>query len=408
MSLAALLAVLGSFTLLGFTVVGYPALVRLRARDRRAPGDVALELADAVGMMPAPHVTAIVATRDDPAVVRVRVENLRAMDYPAGRMDVVVAIDARASHPWTDYAAAVAGLATVVAGDPPGGKACALNAAVRVSRGDVLLFADSRQQFTPNTVRDLVASLAGERVGAVSGMVVSAKDDGLMDRYWTYELELRRRQAAIHSIICVSGAVYALRRELWVPMPAALICDDLFVTLGLVVRGWRVGFCERAHAIDPRQFTREEHFDRKVRTLTGLLQLCAWMPPILVPWRNGIWVDFALHKLMRIVFPYLAIVGALGALWLMVSVLGAATTAWLALAALVALGAVFALRPRVLGALGWALRLFTAPMLAVGNALRARWEVWPSRHATTPQVAAPPTAVRDADAAAGVVTETVR
>ena len=372
-------AAAGSLALLLFTVFGCPRLLRLRAAGRRAPSDVALDEAARAeaASRSLPTVTVVVATRDAPDVIVERVLNLRASDYPAGRLQVVVGVDALATHPVDGYVTALAGLAEVTAGDQPGGKAAALNAAVRRARGDVLVFADSRQQFTPNAIHDLVLAVGGEGVGAVSGMVVAAKDDGLMDRYWEYELRLRRHQAAVHSIICVSGAIYALRRELWVPMPAALICDDLFVTLGLVMRGWRVGFCEQARAVDPRSFTRTQHFDRKVRTLTGLLQLCAWMPAVLLPWRNAIWIDFAIHKLMRVLVPYLAMVVALGALWVVWNTLGVATL-WLALGAAALVAALLAVRPALIGTVGWALKLFTAPLLAAGNALRGRWQVWPS------------------------------
>lgn len=369
-----------SVAVLLFVVVGYPMLVRLRAAGRRAPGDLALERS-ATEPAPLPEISVVVATRDAPDVVATRVRNLRASSYPAERMHVVVAVDARAAFPLAAYADAVAGQADVVQGDEPGGKAAGLNAGVRAARGDVLVFADSQQSFSPNAVRDLVTALRGDRVGAVSGMIVSAKDDALMDRYWLYELALRRRQAAIHSIICVSGAVYALRRELWVPMPPTLICDDLWVTYGAVLRGWRVGFCESARAEDPRQFTRQQHFDRKVRTLTGLLQFCAWRPAVLLPWRNAIWVDFAIHKLTRIFIPYLALVALFGVALAAYLVLGGAAIAAAVVAGLVLGAALLAWRPRLATAALWAARLFTVPLIATANALRGRWHVWTS-HAT--------------------------
>jgi poly-beta-1,6-N-acetyl-D-glucosamine synthase len=367
-------AVTASFGLLAITLVGYPLIVRARAalrRDALRAGAIPPE----ADRGPTPHVTVVVASRDEPAVLEARVRNLRETAYPADRMDIVVAVDARAPHSWTDVAARLGALATVVPGDQPGGKAAALNAAVRIARGEVLVFADARQSFTREAIPSLVRALSADGVGAVSGMVQSPADGRLMGRYWKYEYELRRRQSTVHSIICVSGAIYSLRRELWRPMPAELICDDLFVTMGLTTRGWRVGHCEEAIAVDPRQFTREQHFDRKVRTMTGLLQLCAWMPEILVPWRNAIWIDLVLHKLTRIIVPYLFILGAAGLAWLALTYGG--PMVWgLAVAAAVAAAAVLVARPGLRQSLTWALRLLTVPVIALGNALRGRWQVW--------------------------------
>ncbi|AHG90023.1 putative glycosyltransferase [Gemmatirosa kalamazoonensis] len=377
-----------------FVLAGYPLLVRLRATGRQAPSDVAIARAKVEPAAELPEISVVVATRDAPQVVAARVRNLRASAYPADRMEVVVSVDARAAEPLSAYVDAVNGQATVVRGDEPGGKAAGLNAGVRAARGSVLVFADSQQSFSPNTITDLVTGLRGEGVGAVGGRIVSAKDDPLMDRYWEYEVAIRRRQAAIHSIICVSGAVYALRRELWRPMPPALICDDLFVTQGLVLRGWRVGFCETARAEDPREFTRQQHFDRKVRTLTGLIQLCVWEPAVLLPWRNAMWIDFAIHKLTRIIIPYLALLSLVGIAWTAYLVLGGLVV--LAAAVVTALVAALVLlrRPALGTSALWAGRLFMVPLIATANALRGRWHVWASHAAREADTRPPAPAAR--------------
>ncbi len=74
--------------------------------------------------------------------------------------------------------------------------------------------------------------------------------------WWEFELFLRRSEAAIHSLVGVTGAVYCIRRSLWTPLPRDLICDDLFVPFNLAMHGHRVGHCEPAHAFDPRKLSR--------------------------------------------------------------------------------------------------------------------------------------------------------
>ena len=371
--------VAGSLALAVFTAAGYPVVLRARARGRRSPIDATLAAADAAQAAGAhvelPRVTAVVATRDLPSAVADRVHDLRAGDYPAERLEVVVAVDASGPYPASAYATALGAEARVVPGDAPGGKSAALNAGVRAASGDVLLFADSAQRFAPAVIRDLVTAVQSPGVGAVTGVIAPAADDPLLDRYWQYELRLRRHQAAVHSIICVSGAVYVMRRALWRVMPPRLICDDLFATTQVICQGWRVAICERAVATDPREFTREQHFRRKVRTLTGLVQLCAWTPEILLPWRNAIWMDFVVHKLTRVLLPYLGLFAAFCSVWLVLQVADAVVL-WAGVAlAVVALG-VAAIRPRIVRDVAWALKLSTAPVLALINAVRGRWEVW--------------------------------
>jgi hypothetical protein len=159
-----------------------------------------------------------------------------------------------------------------------------------------------------------------------------------------------------------------------------LICDDLFVPLTLAMHGHRVGHCEEAHAFDPRHFSRKEEFRRRVRTLTGVLQLCAWRPALLLPWKNPVWIQFTCHKLLRIVTPYLVLLAIIGLLpWL----LRQAPTLWvlgiLAVGVLVALLALI-LRPASVRQLGsqvaWAVWLHAAPIKASINAFRRDWDVW--------------------------------
>ncbi len=381
--------VVGALGLALFTAVGYPALLRFRARGRRSPIEGVLAAADASEklntILAFPAVTAVVATREAPAVIAERVRNLRAADFPQERLEIIIAVDASSLHSLADYDAVLGSAARVVLGDAPGGKATALNAGVRASTGDVLLFADSAQRFLPSTIRDLVVAVNADNVGAVSGTIAPAADDPLLDRYWQYELELRRQQSLVHSIICVSGAVYVMRRALWRPMPQALICDDLFATTQIVLQGWRVAVCERALATDPREFTREQHFRRKVRTLTGLVQLCIWTPEILLPWRNAIWIDLVIHKLTRVLLPYLALMAAAASAWLAIR-LGGAMVLWAAGGSVVLALGVAAVRPGIVRQAAWAARLSTAPVIALTNAIRGRWSVWQPARPSPPEL----------------------
>ena len=127
----------------------------------------------------------------------------------------------------------------IVRGDEPGGKASALNAGVRAARGDVLVFADSGQRFGPDAIALLTQAVMRPGVGAASGRLELARGSRApalpLRLYWALERWLRRREAQVHSAIGVTGAIYAMRRSLWTPLPAGLILDDLYVPMQLVL-----------------------------------------------------------------------------------------------------------------------------------------------------------------------------
>lgn len=349
--------------------VAYPAALSVLPRRFRAAESPAAD---------PPAVTVVVATREPPEVLVARVANLHASDYPRDRIAVAVAVDRDAAAPLAAYRALLAGTAgvTVVPGDAPGGKAANLNAALREVRTDLVAFADSAQAWDADALAWLVRALEQPGVGGVTGAIATDAERGVFALFWRYESWLRTLASRTGRVVAVTGAIHALRRECWAPLPPGLICDDLLVPLRVARLGRAVVAEPRARARDPRRFARAVQLQRKTRTLTGLLQVCAWEPWVLLPWRNPVWGSFACHKLVRVATPLLV---ALAAAPLLLAVplglLGLAVAVPLAAALLLAPLAGWPSR-RVATELFWAARLLVAPLHALANAVRGRWDVW--------------------------------
>jgi cellulose synthase/poly-beta-1,6-N-acetylglucosamine synthase-like glycosyltransferase len=262
------------------------------------------------------------------------------------------------------------------------GKAVALNRGVELARGDVLVFTDVRQRVAAGAIEELARALASPDVGAVSGALAigdAGAGEGLYERYWRFERQLRCREADWDSAVGVSGALYALKRELWRPLPRGLLLDDVWVPMQVIRAGKRVAFAPRAVATDVRVDSDAGERARKVRTLTGNYQLLAWMPSLLHPGKNRIWWQFMSHKVLRLMTPFAACSVIAGGLLLasprarVMAVLGG-----LGVALAVAVGARRKPLPGsgLLGAVRSALVLCTALVVAAVNAVRGRWDVW--------------------------------
>jgi cellulose synthase/poly-beta-1,6-N-acetylglucosamine synthase-like glycosyltransferase len=359
----------GSLLLLTWGV--YPLMVHALAsfRDARRP-----DLPDS-----SPSVTVVIATREDADLVCARVRDALTAEYPAALLDVVVALDHAAGADPKDIDCREP-RATIVPGDAPGGKAAALNAGVRAARGEILVFADSHQRFEPGAIGALVHALADRSFGAVSGQLELPETGhrSLVEHYWRFERRLRRDEARLHSAIGVSGSIYAMRRDLWAPLPAGLILDDLYIPMRLILDGHRVGFNASARAHDSRRPAVEQEFQRKVRTLTGNFQLCAWLPAVLLPWRNPVWLSFLLHKLLRLMTPWLGLALLVGVAGLAISAWGWWALAVAAGAALlgIALAELLGVRRRLMTYLRWFWTMQAAVAVATINGLTGRWNVW--------------------------------
>jgi len=172
------------------------------------------------------------------------------------------------------------------------------------------VFADARQTFDRNAIRELTANFADETVGAVSGELLLTQDpaegeaNNDVGLYWRYEKALRLMESQIHSVAGATGAIYAIRRDLYEDLPEDAILDDVLTPLRIVLKGKRVVFEPRAKAYDAVACCAAAEYRRKVRTLCGNYQLVRYLPQVLSPWRNPIFFQLASHKLGRLLVPW--------------------------------------------------------------------------------------------------------
>ena len=289
--------------LLAYTYLGYPLVVLLRAtwwpRYWRS-GDES------------PAVTIVVVAYNEAARIKRRLLNLLSLDYPGDRFDIVVASDGSTDETAARVRATIKyGPVTVLAFDRRRGKPAVLNDVVPRARGDIVVLADARQHFEKGALRALVAPFADPEVGAVSGELMlmsvgTTPDSEGVGFYWRYEKAIRRRESLVDSTIGATGAIYAVRRRLFEPIPEDTLLDDVLIPVRVVRRGARVVFAADARAWDRVGPVRQE-FARKVRTIGGNFQLLVRESWLLSPTRNRLWFQTLSHKGLRLVAPALLV-----------------------------------------------------------------------------------------------------
>lgn len=260
-----------------------------------------------------PAVTLVIAAHNEASRIEKKLDNCLALDYPRKNLQIVVSLDGPTDGSeflvWKYAASNV----EMVHSKEHTGKAGALNRAMKQAKGEIVVFADVRQMFARNAVRELVANFADDTVGAVSGELVltdgadreSAGDVGL---YWRYEKTIRSLESRIHSVAGATGAIYAIRRELFEELPPDTLLDDVLTPMRIVLKGRRSLLDPDAKAYDSVACCPLAEYGRKVRTLAGNYQLLKQCPESLLPWRNPIWVQFVSHKLGRLLVPWALLV----------------------------------------------------------------------------------------------------
>jgi len=117
---------------------------------------------------------------------------------------------------------------------------------------------------------------------------------------------VRRLESESGSVIGATGALYAIRHGLYKEIPAATILDDVAIPMNVVRQGNRIVFQSSAIARDRLFAEKGKEFSRKVRTMTGNLQLLWLEPWLLSPANPALW-RYVSHKALRLLCPWLLI-----------------------------------------------------------------------------------------------------
>ena len=240
-----------------YAYAGYPLLVaglaRIRGNAPRVGNDC-------------PPITVVVAAHDEERAIGARVRNLLAQDYPAANLKVLVVSDGSLDR--TAAEAAVDDPRVTVTALPGNvGKAMAINAALAQVDTPLVAFADARQQFAPDALRQLVSPFADPAVGSVSGELVIRPADGDplghgVGLYWRMEKALRANEARLGWLHGATGAIHAMRRDLFRPLPPGTVLDDMWMPLQARLAGHRVWMARDAIAIDRASQDSAEEFRR--------------------------------------------------------------------------------------------------------------------------------------------------
>ncbi len=209
-----------------------------------------------------PTVTLIVAAYNEETVIERRIENLRALDYPADRVEIVVTSDA--SSDATEELAERAWRAR--RSQPARRQGRGTEPRRAQTSGEIVAFTDANSTWSPDALRALVRAFADPDVAYVCGRLNVQADDGRNKEgvYWRYELGVRAAESRIDSVTGGNGSIYAVRRSDYVEVDPRFGHDLSFPYL-MVQRGRRAVYEPAANAYEKATPTTEDEYRRKVR-----------------------------------------------------------------------------------------------------------------------------------------------
>ena len=291
-----------------YTYLLYPVLIWFLTVARKAP--------DYAPLAEWPDLSLIIAAYNEEAVLRTKLENALALDYPDEKLDIIVVSD-ESSDDTDSIAAEFAerGVRLFRVGKR-GGKTQAQNAGVELASGRFLVFSDANSMYAPDALKRLMAPFADERIGCVCGELQYANpDDGGVGKgegaYWRYEQFLKQRESLLSSTLGANGAIYALRRELFEELGSEII-SDFVMPIRVWRQGYRVLYESKAIAVEHSGGSFGDEYGRRRRIITRSLHGLWTQRGVLNPFAHFFFaLQMFSHKVLRWLVPVLLLVALL-------------------------------------------------------------------------------------------------
>ena len=284
---------------------GYPILLTIFARLQRKP----VKKNEYI-----PSVSIILSVYNEEAVIETKIKNFLTLDYPTHKMEIWIGSDGSTDRTNKIIQNFTDPRIHLYKSPARRGKIATLNELARHAKNKILVMTDARQKFAPDAIAQLVGNFSDPSVGCVSGELIFLKEKtpgaiaSGVSLYWNYEKFIRRQESAIHSMLGATGAIYAIRRELYPPdVPVNVVLDDMYIPLKIVSAGYRAIFDDTAKAYDRAADTSREEHTRKARTLFGNYQIFFMLPEIFNPFKSPLALQIFSHKFLRVVIPFLLI-----------------------------------------------------------------------------------------------------
>ena len=249
-----------------------------------------------------PDVTLLIAAYNEADFIERKMENCRKLDYPSGKLHLLWVTDGSTDatpsllRAWPEN--------TVLHEDARKGKTAALNRAMEHVSSPIVVMTDANTELNPESIYRIVRRFDDPDVGCVAGEKrvlaeggTAAATEGL---YWKYESMLKSLDDRLSSAMGAAGELIAIRSSLWEPIPKGVLGDDMILSMGILRKGYKIGYCRDAWACEKPSADISEEWKRKVR-----LGACGWqetrmLRDLMNPLRYGVraW-QFVSHRVIR-------------------------------------------------------------------------------------------------------------
>lgn len=291
-----------SIVTITYTYFGYPAIIFLLALVFNKP----IKKAEYN-----PKISIILSVFNEERVIEEKIKNLVTLDYPQEKIEILIGSDGSNDKTNEIISKYTDDRFKLFQSPKRQGKPNMLNLLVKNANGEILVFTDARQRIDKEALTKLTSNFSDDKVGSVSAELLfenEAENRGYgVGTYWKYEKFIRVNESKIGSMLGATGAMYAIRKDLFSQLPPDLILDDVYTPLKIVEKGYRAIFEPEAKIYDKISKDAKEEFKRKTRTLAGNFQVFIYLKGLFNPFKSAVAWQLFSHKFLRLIVPFFLI-----------------------------------------------------------------------------------------------------
>lgn len=286
--------------LIFYTFLGYGVLLHLIIRVKRLFKSPFIFHANA----PLPSVTLLIAAFNEEDLIKEKVENCLALDYPKEKIQIIFITDG-SSDRTPEFIAAFKDI-ELLHENVRAGKMAAIKRAIPYLKGEITVFTDANTFLNTLAIKELVKHYQNPKVGAVAGekriMVdqvadASAAGEGF---YWKYESALKKWDYELYSNVGAAGELFSIRTNLYQPLESDTIIDDHMIAMRIAEKGYLIAYEPAAYAMETASADSKEELKRKVRIAAGGIQSILRLKKSANPFYNPILTfQYISHRVLR-------------------------------------------------------------------------------------------------------------
>lgn len=261
-------------------------------------------------------VSILISAYNEEKVIRQRIENIDLLDYNKDLLEVIVGSDCSSDNTnriLMDLALQYTWLKVHIF-QKRRGKAAVINDLAQKAGNNILIFSDANTVFDKSALKNLINKFHNDRIGGVSGRLILSDENVTTEsveekKYWLLETLIKQAEGKLGILIGANGGIFAIRRELFTPIPIEkAVTDDFFLSLSVLSKGYKFLYANDAVANENVANDVISEFKRKRRFAATNYQTLSFFKNLLFNKNLLLSYAFWSHKVLRWFLPFQLII----------------------------------------------------------------------------------------------------